>query len=196
MADVVYRSICTENGLEVPRSEWKTPPKVIENEWAKVLWDLQIETDKLVKANQPDIVFIDKQQKKAVVTDVSGPSRYQVQHLSIVVYLSIVDAHGHSLISSNGYFQLDNAPCHKAKVKQTGFKNVTVSSVNFSGLPSHQIGIQQIAFEMWLNGRLAAWLCSRQICSSWFDTIMSRWTKISKFQTYCEIYGTENWGQY
>ena len=74
VAGIVYRNICTEFGLEVPRSEWKTPPKVVENDQAKILWDFQIQTDKLVMANQPDIVLIDKQQKKAVVIDVAIPS--------------------------------------------------------------------------------------------------------------------------
>ena len=39
-----------------------------------MLWDFQIQTDKLVMANQPDIVLINKQQKKAVVIDVAIPS--------------------------------------------------------------------------------------------------------------------------
>ena len=39
---IVYRSICTEYGLEVPGSKWTTPPKVIENNQAKILCDIQI----------------------------------------------------------------------------------------------------------------------------------------------------------
>ncbi len=74
VAVIVYRNICHEYGLEVPRSKWKTPPKVVENDRAKILWDFKIQTDKLVMANQPDIVLIDKQQKKALVIDVAIPS--------------------------------------------------------------------------------------------------------------------------
>lgn len=40
----------------------------------KILWDLKIQTDKLVVANQPDIFVLDKQNKTAVVTDVTVPS--------------------------------------------------------------------------------------------------------------------------
>ena len=54
VASIVYRNICTEYGLEVPRSQWKTPPKVVDNDQAKILWDLQIQTYKLVMANQLD----------------------------------------------------------------------------------------------------------------------------------------------
>ncbi len=71
MAGIVYRKINAEYELEVPRSRWKTPPKVVENDRAKILWDFQIQTDKMVVANQPDIVVVDKQWKKAVVIDVA-----------------------------------------------------------------------------------------------------------------------------
>ncbi|XP_051914448.1 uncharacterized protein LOC127596235 [Hippocampus zosterae] len=69
VAGIVYRNNCAEYGLETPRSKWETPPKVVENDRAKILWDFQIQTDKMVMANQPDIVIIDKGQRKAVVVD-------------------------------------------------------------------------------------------------------------------------------
>jgi len=37
MAGKVYRNICTEYGLEVPKSKWKIQPKVVENDRAKIL---------------------------------------------------------------------------------------------------------------------------------------------------------------
>ena len=59
--------ICSsyEYGLEVPGSRWKTPPKVVENKRAKILWDFQIQTD---------IVVVDKHQRTVVVIDVAIPS--------------------------------------------------------------------------------------------------------------------------
>ncbi len=48
MAHLVYRNIRTEYYLEVLRPEWVAPPKVVENDQAKILWDFQIQTDKLV----------------------------------------------------------------------------------------------------------------------------------------------------
>ncbi|XP_076740510.1 uncharacterized protein LOC143418686 [Maylandia zebra] len=50
------------------------PPRVVENDRAKILWDFQIQTDKMVVANQPDIVVVDKQKKTAVVIDVAVPN--------------------------------------------------------------------------------------------------------------------------
>ncbi|XP_076610522.1 uncharacterized protein LOC143335176 [Chaetodon auriga] len=39
VASIIHRNICTEYGLEVPGSRWKTPPKVIQNNQAKIPWD-------------------------------------------------------------------------------------------------------------------------------------------------------------
>ncbi|KAK7922439.1 hypothetical protein WMY93_009341 [Mugilogobius chulae] len=74
VAGIVYRNICAEYGLETPSSKWETPPKVVENDRAKILWDFQIQTDRMVMANQPDIVVVDKEQRRAVVVDVAIPS--------------------------------------------------------------------------------------------------------------------------
>ncbi|TWW61030.1 hypothetical protein D4764_05G0011200 [Takifugu flavidus] len=79
------RNICTEYGLEVPGSMWETPPKVLENKQAKILWDFQIKTDKMVVTKQllerikfvirsPTVVVIEKHQKTVVVIDVAIPS--------------------------------------------------------------------------------------------------------------------------
>ncbi|TWW62748.1 hypothetical protein D4764_04G0013950 [Takifugu flavidus] len=74
VAGIVYRNICTKYGWEVPGSRWETPPKVVENKQAKILWDFQIQTDKMVVANQPDRVVVDKHRKTVVVIDVAIPS--------------------------------------------------------------------------------------------------------------------------
>ncbi|XP_055368940.1 uncharacterized protein LOC129604854 [Betta splendens] len=79
LAGIVYRNICAEYGLETPRSKWETPPKVVDNERAKILWDFQIQTDRMVMANQPDIVVVDKEQSKAVVVDVAIPSNGNIR---------------------------------------------------------------------------------------------------------------------
>lgn len=55
---------------------------MVENNRAEVLWDFQIQTDKMVMANQPDIVVVIKQQKKAVDVDryrCSNPKWYYHQ---------------------------------------------------------------------------------------------------------------------
>ena len=69
-----HRNVCAKYGLEVPGSKRETPTKMIENERVKILWDFQIQTDQLVKANQSVIVVVDKHQRTVVMVDVSIPS--------------------------------------------------------------------------------------------------------------------------
>ena len=54
VAGMVYRNICAEYGLKVLKSKWGTPPKVVDNDKAKIPWDFQIQTDKQAMADQPD----------------------------------------------------------------------------------------------------------------------------------------------
>ena len=61
------RNICPEYGLDPPKSRRETLQKVVENNRAKLLWDVLIKTDRKVLANQPDMVVVDKQKKEAVV---------------------------------------------------------------------------------------------------------------------------------
>lgn len=44
------------------------------NDQKKILWNFQIQMDKLMMTNQPDIVILDKQRRKAVVTEVATSS--------------------------------------------------------------------------------------------------------------------------
>ena len=61
VAGIVYRNVCAEYGLEVPGSKWAMPPKGIESKGARILWDFQIQRNKMVMANQPHIMPVDKQ---------------------------------------------------------------------------------------------------------------------------------------
>ncbi len=64
--------------------------------------------------------------------------------LNATVYLSIVAEHVHPFMTTVYhllmYFQQDNAP--KLKSSQTGFLNMTISSLYTNVLHSHQISIQ------------------------------------------------------
>ncbi len=61
-------------------------PRVVENDQAKILWDFKIQTDKLVMANQPEIVLINKQQNMAVVIEVIY---ILLIYISIYIYIYI-----------------------------------------------------------------------------------------------------------
>lgn len=62
---LVYRNVFVEFGLETLSSEWDTVPKVLENGPAKILRTFQIQPEKHVSANQPNIVVMDKVDTKA-----------------------------------------------------------------------------------------------------------------------------------
>ncbi len=71
-----------------------------------------------------------------------------IEHrLNATVYLSIVADHVHPFMttvfpSSDGYFQQDNAHVTKLKSSQSGFLNMTMSSLYSNALHNHQISIQ------------------------------------------------------
>ena len=70
-AGILY--ICTEYGLDPPKSRWE----ILRRLWRmtpKPLWDFQIQTDRKLLANQPDIIIVDKQKKELVVIDITVPS--------------------------------------------------------------------------------------------------------------------------
>ena len=46
----MYRNICAKYELEFPGPKWTISPKVVENDRARILWDLQIQTDKMMVA--------------------------------------------------------------------------------------------------------------------------------------------------
>ena len=50
------------------------PFPVIENDVIKVLWDFDIQTDKHVTSNRPDIVIVDKKEKSLKLIDVPIPN--------------------------------------------------------------------------------------------------------------------------
>ena len=53
--------------------EHETPPAMT-NENVTILWDFPIQTDKTIKANRPDIIIKDKNEKTCLMLDVSIPS--------------------------------------------------------------------------------------------------------------------------
>lgn len=76
-------------------------------------------------------------------------------------YLNIIGDHVHPSVatvypSSNGYFQLDNAPLLQSTSSQAGSTNMTVISVYFGVLHRHQISIQECQFRLKWNGKFSA----------------------------------------
>lgn len=47
---------------------------MIKNDQAKILPDVHIQTDQMVVTSQPDVLVVDKQEKRPVVVDVAIPN--------------------------------------------------------------------------------------------------------------------------
>ena len=47
---------------------------MLENENFKILWDFSIQTDKKIRANRPDIIFVDKRERTVMFIDVTIPN--------------------------------------------------------------------------------------------------------------------------
>ena len=47
---------------------------VTENEKVTILWDMQVHTDKTIKANKPDSIINDKQEKTCMLIEMAIPS--------------------------------------------------------------------------------------------------------------------------
>ncbi len=93
-----------------------------------------------------------------------------IEHcLNATAYLIIVTDHVHPFMTT--VYPSSSTMHHVTKLtsSQTGFLNMTMSSLYSNGLHSHQISIQLSTFGMWWNGRFASWMCSRQI---WRNCVM------------------------
>ena len=49
------------------------PEKVTENEKVKILWDMKIQTDKILEHSRPDIVVFEKEKRTCKIVDVASP---------------------------------------------------------------------------------------------------------------------------
>ena len=54
-----------------------TPEQVIEV--CKVLWDFNVQHDRIVEARRPDIIFVDKQASEAKIIDIAIPGDARVK---------------------------------------------------------------------------------------------------------------------
>ncbi|XP_068691197.1 uncharacterized protein [Montipora foliosa] len=74
VARYLHWQLCGKAELELTDKWYKhTPGRVLENEGFKVLWDFNVQCDRIVEARRPDIVFVNKQGKEAMIIDVAIP---------------------------------------------------------------------------------------------------------------------------
>ncbi|KAI5739678.1 hypothetical protein M8J77_022047 [Diaphorina citri] len=66
------KNITSSNKTCVPYYKYK-PTTVLENGEFKLLWDMSVQTEHNLLSNRPDILFINKKEKKAAIIDVKIP---------------------------------------------------------------------------------------------------------------------------
>ncbi|KAI5720846.1 hypothetical protein M8J77_025714 [Diaphorina citri] len=66
------KNITSSNRTCVPYYKYK-PTTVLENGEFKLLWDMSVHTEHNLLSNRPDILFINKKEKKAAIIDVKIP---------------------------------------------------------------------------------------------------------------------------
>ncbi len=91
--------------------------------------------------------------------------------LNATAYLSIAADNVHPFMttvypSSDGYFQKDNAPCHKAQIISDWFLEHD-NEFTFLKWPPQWPDLNPIE-HLWdvVEREIASWMCSRQICSN------------------------------
>lgn len=74
VAQVLHWQLCKDFGLEHGEKWYDHKPKtVLENENVKILWDMKIQTDKVLAHNRPDIVVFEKGKRSCRLIDVACP---------------------------------------------------------------------------------------------------------------------------
>ena len=75
----LHWNICKAYGIEVCDKWYEHKPKpVTDSPNVTVIWDLQLQTDRHIPSNKPDITIKDKSEKRCYLIDVAIPSDYNV----------------------------------------------------------------------------------------------------------------------
>ena len=75
----VHWDFCKKNGLAHEEKLYEhVPAGVVENEEVKVLWDINVHCDNVIEARRPDIIVIDKKERKGIIIDIAVPADVRV----------------------------------------------------------------------------------------------------------------------
>ena len=80
VAKKVHWNLCNKNGLK-HTEKWHehVPEGAVENEVMKVLWDFNVQCGKVMETSRPDIILIDKKERKGRIIDIVGPADGRVR---------------------------------------------------------------------------------------------------------------------
>ena len=74
IAQVIHWQFCKDYNLEHAEKWYDHRPQVtVENDKVKILWDMKIQTDKVLEHSRPDILVLDKDQRICKIIDVACP---------------------------------------------------------------------------------------------------------------------------
>ena len=74
VAKALHWSLCKKYQIDCSDKWYEHHPEgIVENDQAKLLWDYGIRTDRIIRANRPDLTLIDKEKKRVTLIDVSVP---------------------------------------------------------------------------------------------------------------------------
>jgi hypothetical protein len=80
VATTLHWEMCKTNGLEhEPKWYQHQPQKVVENEKVKILWDWNVQTDKVIEHRRPDIILVNKEEKTCQIIDVAIPVDHNIR---------------------------------------------------------------------------------------------------------------------
>ena len=76
----IHWDICKKRGLECSEKWYEHAPEgVVENDDVKLLWDVNIQCDNMIKARKPDLILVDKKERKATIIDIAVPADVNVE---------------------------------------------------------------------------------------------------------------------
>ena len=80
VARKIHWDICKKRGLECSEKWYEHAPEgVVENDDVKLLWDVNIQCDNVIKARKPDLILVDKKERKATIIDIAVPADVNVE---------------------------------------------------------------------------------------------------------------------
>ena len=79
VAKKVHWDLCKENGLEHTEKWYEQVPEgAVENEEVKVMRDINVQCYNVIEARRPDIIFIDKKERKGIIINMAVPADVRV----------------------------------------------------------------------------------------------------------------------
>ena len=74
VAQIVHWNMCKTYGLPHSRRWYgHVAERVTENDRAKILWDVSVQTDHIIEARRPDIILVDKELNHTWIVDIAVP---------------------------------------------------------------------------------------------------------------------------